>query len=90
MKTTIDKAGRVVIPKKIREEAGLIPGTELEVRIEDGKIELEPVPIPVDLVRKGPFLVLVPRVPVPPMTNEDVERIREAIWREHHGMFFPE
>ncbi|OHU94748.1 AbrB/MazE/SpoVT family DNA-binding domain-containing protein [Mycobacterium talmoniae] len=31
MKTTIDKAGRVVIPKSMRDRHGLAPGTELEV-----------------------------------------------------------
>ncbi len=35
MKTTIDKAGRVVIPKAIRERQRLVPGTEIEV-IETG------------------------------------------------------
>jgi AbrB family looped-hinge helix DNA binding protein len=90
MKTTTDKAGRVVIPKKIRDEAGLAPGTELEVRVENGTIELEPVAIPMDLVQRGPLWVLVPRVPGPPLTNEIVERVKEEIWRERFGMFFPE
>ena len=40
MKTTIDKAGRVVIPARLRERAGLAPGTELDVRLEDGSILL--------------------------------------------------
>ena len=31
MRTTIDKAGRVVIPAAIRERAGLSAGSELEV-----------------------------------------------------------
>ena len=31
MRTTIDRAGRVVIPKPLRESAGLRPGTELSV-----------------------------------------------------------
>jgi AbrB family looped-hinge helix DNA binding protein len=31
MRTTIDKAGRVVVPAAIRERAGLTPGTELEI-----------------------------------------------------------
>ena len=35
MKTTIDKAGRVVIPASVRQQAGLRPGTEIEVRVED-------------------------------------------------------
>jgi AbrB family looped-hinge helix DNA binding protein len=35
MKTTIDKAGRVVIPSEIRRRAALRPGTELEIVVED-------------------------------------------------------
>jgi AbrB family looped-hinge helix DNA binding protein len=82
MKATIDASGRVVIPKKIREAAALEPGTELEVRLVDGHIELEPGYLPVRLVRKGRFLVAVPEVEVGPLTLEEVEQTREAIWRE--------
>ena len=35
MKGVIDKAGRVVIPSEIRHRAGLQPGTELEIVLED-------------------------------------------------------
>ena len=42
MKATIDAAGRLVIPKRIRREAGLESGAELEIRFEDGRIEIEP------------------------------------------------
>ena len=35
MKSAIDKAGRVVIPSDIRRRAGLRPGTELEIVLED-------------------------------------------------------
>lgn len=31
MKTTIDKAGRVVIPKPIRDRHRLVPGTEVDI-----------------------------------------------------------
>jgi AbrB family looped-hinge helix DNA binding protein len=40
MKTTIDKAGRVVIPAPVRARVGLRPGTELEVLVEDSSIRL--------------------------------------------------
>ncbi len=35
MKAAIDKAGRVVIPSEIRRRAGLRPGTEMEIILED-------------------------------------------------------
>jgi len=31
IKLTIDKSGRIVVPKPLRERLGLKPGTELEV-----------------------------------------------------------
>jgi AbrB family looped-hinge helix DNA binding protein len=39
--TRVSSNGRVVIPAEIRREAGLEPGDELVVRVEDGRIELE-------------------------------------------------
>ena len=44
MKTTIDRAGRVVIPKAIRERAGLQPGMELEITVDNGCVALQPPP----------------------------------------------
>jgi AbrB family looped-hinge helix DNA binding protein len=43
MRTTIDKAGRVVIPAAIRERAGLLAGSELEVTEDELGIRLERV-----------------------------------------------
>lgn len=57
MQTTIDSAGRMVIPKAVREAAGLRPGDPLDVRYRDGRIEIEPLAEQVRLVREGPFLV---------------------------------
>lgn len=31
MKTTIDKFGRIVVPKEIRKHFGLVPGTQVEI-----------------------------------------------------------
>ena len=62
MKTTIDKAGRVVIPASFRERAGLGPGTEVEVTFEDASIRLERVAPGPRLVRVGRRLVARPTV----------------------------
>ncbi len=82
MKTTIDAAGRMVIPKEIRQEAGLKPGMSIEVRWRDGRIEIEPAPLPVKLVRKGRLLVAVPQQDVSPLSVETVERTRRTLRRE--------
>lgn len=55
---TIDAAGRIVIPKPIRDELGLRAGTRLWVREEGRRVVLEPVAeaaVPVDV---GGVLVL--------------------------------
>jgi AbrB family looped-hinge helix DNA binding protein len=82
MRTTIDAAGRLVIPKKLREEAGLLPGMELEVRCRHGRIEVEAAAPGYHLERSGRFLVAVPNAPTPPLTQEIVEATREEIRRE--------
>lgn len=79
MKTTIDMAGRLVIPKEIRREAGLKPGMPLDVRWEDGRIEITPAPLPVKLVRRRGLLVAVPQKDVSPLTAETVGRTRTAL-----------
>jgi AbrB family looped-hinge helix DNA binding protein len=54
MKSTIDKAGRVVIPAAIRERAGLVAGAELDVTLDDSGVRLQ-------RVAPGPRLVKVGR-----------------------------
>jgi AbrB family looped-hinge helix DNA binding protein len=83
MKTTIDAAGRVVIPSRLRREAGLTAGMLLDVRLENGRIEIEPAPLEVNLERRGRLLVAVPQQGVPVLTAETVEQTRQAVQREH-------
>lgn len=42
MRATIDKAGRIVIPKKLRDEVGLRPG-EVEISAYGAGLRLEPL-----------------------------------------------
>ena len=60
MMTTIDKAGRVVIPAAVRERLGLLPGTELAVSADDGAVTLSPVVTPPRLVNRRGWLVARP------------------------------
>lgn len=85
MKTTIDAAGRLVVPKKIREEAGISAGSELTIRVADGVIEIEPAPLEVRLVRRRGLTVAVPRRKVPPLTEERVAATLARIRRRGSG-----
>lgn len=77
MKTTIDKAGRVVIPSPIRRRALLRAGTALEVTYEDGALKLvRSVPAP-RLVRVGRRLVAKPTVPAGKRPQVDMPALVE-------------
>ena len=60
MRTTIDKAGRVIIPAAIRDRAGLKPKTELDVTLDDIGIRLVRAAPEPKLVRRGRRLVAKP------------------------------
>ena len=81
MNTTIDHGGRVVIPKPLRERAGLQAGQEVKVEYADGRIEIEPVCPDAKLVRKGSLLVAAapPGKPAVPLAavNDAVRELRE-------------
>ena len=57
--STIDSAGRLVLPREIREQAKLEPGMPLRISVRDGRIEIEPAPREVRIVRKGRMRVAV-------------------------------
>ncbi|MGH9366530.1 MAG: protein kinase domain-containing protein [Thermoanaerobaculia bacterium] len=85
MKTTIDSAGRLVVPKKIREAAGILPGSDLTIRVADGRIEIEPAPLEVRLVKRGSLTVAVPRKRVAPLTREAVRQTLDRLRRRGAG-----
>lgn len=82
MKASMDSAGRLVIPKEIRREARIEPGTPLDIRWKDGRIEIEPTHAQVRLERRGKLLVAVPIGKMPKLTHETVERTRAGIHEE--------
>ena len=77
MRTTIDKAGRVVIPAAARERAGLTPGTELRILVDEFGLRLERIAPGPRLVRVGRRLVARPTVAVSARPNVDIAAIIE-------------
>jgi AbrB family looped-hinge helix DNA binding protein len=43
MRSAIDKAGRIVVPKPLRDSVGLSPGSEVEVTADGAGIRIEAV-----------------------------------------------
>lgn len=77
MITTIDKAGRVVIPVEVRKRLGLNAGTELEMVVEGFAIRLVRAVAGPQLTRRGERLVARPRVEEGERTEIDVARLIE-------------
>jgi AbrB family looped-hinge helix DNA binding protein len=82
MRTTINRAGRVVIPKRMRDELGLTGGEELELTARDGRIEIEPTSPPMALVERDGFLAAeVGGDAAESLTAEDVREVVERLRR---------
>jgi AbrB family looped-hinge helix DNA binding protein len=77
MRTTIDKAGRVVIPASLRDRAGFTAGTELEITLDETGIRIERVAPAPRLVRVGRRLVARPTAGSEARTVVDVAALIE-------------
>lgn len=57
MRATIDKAGRLVIPRGLRAQVGLIDGGDVDIGLQGAAIVIEPVSGE-DLSKHGGFVVI--------------------------------
>jgi AbrB family looped-hinge helix DNA binding protein len=78
MNVTIDSAGRLVVPKAIRDAAELRPDMPLEIRCRDGRIEIEPAAQPVTRVKKGRVAVALAAHALP-LSTETVGRTQQRL-----------
>lgn len=81
MRTTIDSAGRIVVPKAVRDAMGLRAGREIDVVYTDGRIEIELAPAEVQLDTGVGLPRLVPRDELPDLTDEMVRDALEGARR---------
>lgn len=74
MQTTIDRAGRVVVPKELRDRLGLSAGSRIEIREEGAGLRIDIVAS--DLVIEAADYLLIGGDS--PLTDEDVRNLRLA------------
>lgn len=78
MRATIDKAGRLVIPRVLRDRVGLVAGGEVELAVDGAGVRIDPV-ADGGLEEEDGFLVIPDSVPV------TREMIRELIDADRHA-----
>ncbi len=81
MKTAIDAAGRVVVPKALRDSLGLAAGQPLEIAERDGRLEIMPAATPMRLIDEGDGAAAVADAETPVLTADIVRKTLERIRR---------
>ena len=82
MKTTIDRAGRIVVPKALRDALSLTAGQELELDAPaNGTLEIQPPRAALRLVPDGDRVRVVADEPLPPITADMIRDTLEQIRR---------
>lgn len=76
MRITMDKAGRLVVPKELRDRLGLRPG-EVELSADGAGLRIEPV-AGNDLIERDGLLVIPPAPAGEVVTTETVRSLRES------------
>ena len=79
MRTTIDTAGRLVIPRSLRDRIGLAGGGEVELELDGAAVRIKPVGG--NALREKDGLLVIPAAGTP-LTGAAV---RELIDADRHG-----
>jgi AbrB family looped-hinge helix DNA binding protein len=81
MKTTIDGAERIVVPKPMRQALGLKAGQVLDIQARDGRLEIEIAPTPMRSKKRGKGIFAVPDAQLPALTADQVRDTLERLRR---------
>ena len=82
----IDRAGRIVVPKPVRDRLGLRAGMDLEVAESAEGLTLRPIQHRPSLIREGRFLVHTGKVPPEYDIINAVREDREERMRKLAGL----
>ena len=78
-KPSIDRQGRIVVPKATREQAGLRPGVPLSICYNDGCVEIRPEPAEVKVISRGRLSVAAPSEALPELSDGIVRQARNQV-----------
>jgi AbrB family looped-hinge helix DNA binding protein len=81
MIVTVDRVGRIVIPKALRTALGIAPDTELELTADGRGLRLEPVQRHDRTIEERDGLPLLGWVDAPPFTDADLRQLRDDLQR---------
>lgn len=81
MRIAIDAAGRLVVPKALRDDLGIRGATELEAEARDGVIELAVADVPARLEERDGTPIVVADEPRAPLTTDAVRAAIDRVRR---------
>ena len=81
MRVAIDSVGRLVVPKALRAELGIVGPTELEAVARDGVIELAVADVPAHVEDRDGHPVIVTDGPTKTLTADDVRAAIDRVRR---------
>jgi AbrB family looped-hinge helix DNA binding protein len=83
MQTAVDRFGRIVLPKQVRDALGMTPGTLLEIERSEGEVRLRPAVGEPNFVERG--CVLVYSAPASAELGDAVRKHRDERLRRAGG-----
>ena len=81
MRTTIDSAGRLVVPKSLREAIGLGDGGEVEIQLNDGALLIAPPTVRKRIEDRDGRATIVAEEELPPLPDRVVRDVLDSVRR---------
>lgn len=69
----VDSKGRIVLPQRVRERLGIVPGAEVDIRAEDGRAVVEPERDPEGIIERMETLIEDAAADRTPRSDDDLD-----------------